>query len=159
MPFPPPMLQGLIRRFFPDTEPEALLAPEQLHAVNLSLDVQAAMAAHERWKIHFEGYLKGYHDEAPLPEQIVFDDRCDLGLWLHGDGRRHLGHLAVFRRLCEDHRTFHHVSANLLSMHLAGRFEPARRLRDGDYRTLSRRVMAALEDLRQQAELGLPPRS
>ena len=153
------MLQGLIRRLFSDDEPESLLAPEQLHAVNLSLDLQAAMAAHERWKIHFEGYLKGYHEEALLPEQIFFDDRCELGRWLQGDGRRHLGHLPVFRRLCEDHRTFHHVSANLLSLHLSGRFESARRLRDGDYRALTRRVMSALEELRLQAELGLPPRA
>lgn len=152
------MFTGLFRRFFQLTDgPDEHLDPRYLQAVNLSLDLQAAMAAHESWKIRLEGYLSGYHAEPMRPEEICFDDRCELGHWIHGGGRRTLGHLPAFTRLVEDHKTFHHAAANVLSLHQAGLFDDARRMRNGSYRSASRGVMLALETMKHVVEQDMRP--
>lgn len=150
------MLSRLFQRLIkPAAAPEAQREARYLQAVNLSLDLQAAMAAHESWKIRLEGLLNGYHDEPMRPEEICFDDRCELGRWLHGAGRRQLGHLPSYGRLVEDHKTFHHAASNVLSLHQAGHLDQARRMRDGSYRSASRGVMLSLETMKHVVEQDL----
>lgn len=79
---------------------------------------------------------------------ICFDDRCDLGKWIHGPGVRRLGRYPGFTALRENHRMFHYSASNVVAVAQAGRREEAERLLRGVYADFSRRVIKELRALR-----------
>jgi Chemoreceptor zinc-binding domain len=146
------MLNGLFTRLiqrFGTTAPEA---PED-DALNRLLDLLAAQAAHDHWKIRFEGQLGGLTDAGMQPEDICFDDRCVLGRWLQGDGKASVGHLPAFRQLVDGHRSFHHAASNLLSLQRSGRIHEMNRLHHGAYTTSASAVARSFMALRRQLDL------
>jgi Chemoreceptor zinc-binding domain len=148
------MLNGLftrlIQRFGAPETPE----PED-DALNRLLDLLAAQAAHDHWKIRFEGQLGGLTDAGMQPEDICFDDRCVLGRWLQAEGKASVGQLPAFRQLVDSHRSFHHAASNLLSLQRAGRVHEMHRLQQGTYSISASAVSRSFMALRRQ--LDLPP--
>lgn len=136
----------IIRRFFADPDRHAL-HDEMTRAVNDGLDLPAAIAAHEQWKRGLNAFLRGDSIEDLQPETVCFDDRCELGKWIHGAGRAKLGHLPLFTSLLEDHRQFHFEAARVVTLTHSGLTDEAARTMAGPYRERSERVIDALQDL------------
>jgi hypothetical protein len=113
------------------------------------LDIDAAIAAHENWKARLDAYLAGKSSEDFRPEVICFDDRCDLGQWLHGPGRERLGKYASFKLLVDEHRNFHYHAANVVSFVESGRLDKAVNLLGTDFERSSARVIELLRLLKE----------
>jgi len=146
------MLTGLFTRLIHRFGPAPLEEPQD-DALHRLLDLLAAQAAHDHWKIRFEGQLGGLTDAGMQPEDICFDDRCVLGRWLQGDGKASVGHLPAFRQLVDGHRSFHHAASNLLSLQRSGRVHEMHRLQRGAYSTSASAIARSFMALRRQLDL------
>lgn len=153
------MLNGLFTRLLQRFGPAAPEEPED-DALNRLLDLLAAQAAHEHWKIRFEGQLDGLTDAGMQPEEICFDDRCVLGRWLQGDGKASVGQLPAFRQLVDSHRSFHHAASSLLSLQRSSLSHEKNRLLHGAYSASASGISLAFMALRRQLDLpqGQAPR-
>ena len=154
------MLNGLFTRLI---QRFGTVAPEEPEddALNRLLDLLAAQAAHDHWRIRFEGQLSGLGDAGMQPEDICFDDRCVLGRWLQGDGKASVGQLPAFRQLADSHRSFHHAASNLLSLQRSGRLDEMHRMQRGAYSASASAISRSFMALRRQLDLpqGQPPRT
>jgi hypothetical protein len=112
-----------------------------------ALDVGSAIAAHENWKGRLAAYLSGKSTEELHPEVICFDDRCDLGKWLHGSAREQLGKYTSFQQLVAEHKDFHYHASNVVSLKQAGKTEEAEKLFANGYKMCSERVIKLLRSL------------
>jgi hypothetical protein len=123
-----------------------------------ALDIGAATAAHRLWKQRLLAYLEDPSGEDLHAEQICFDDRCDLGKWLHAPQviryRRHPG----FKALIDNHRMFHYAAANVVSLAQASKHEEARAMLEHQFESFSTRVLLGLEDLKALSERRLEKR-
>lgn len=140
------MVLDFFKRFF-GTADHHLMMPEAVSALDLGLDLQAAIAAHENWKLRLEAVVDKRSYEVLLPEVVCFDDRCELGRWIHGIGRARLGAYPGFTALREHHRMFHCAAANVVSLAQAGRHEQAKRMLATTYERQSQAVLRALAQL------------
>lgn len=119
-----------------------------------SLDIQMAIAAHENWKLRLQAFLDGVSTEQFSPEVICFDDRCDLGKWIHGPGKQRLGAFPGFTALLGHHKMFHYAASNVVALSNAGKMTDARKMLAGQFSTFSSEVVRDLVTLRQLAESG-----
>ncbi len=111
------------------------------------LDIKTAMMAHENWKLRLQAYLEGSSSEQFSPEVICFDNRCDLGQWIHGKGQAHLGKFSGFTALLEHHKMFHYAASNVVAMSLAGKKAEAHKMLHGPFATFSKAVGEDLESM------------
>jgi methyl-accepting chemotaxis protein len=81
---------------------------------NSAMDLNAAHAAHSAWKGRFRQAIE--NKETLDAVRIGRDDCCELGTWLHGDGRVRLGHLPEFVSLLEKHKEFHREAGFVADM-------------------------------------------
>jgi hypothetical protein len=116
------------------------------------LDIRTAMLAHENWKLRLQTYLQGNSKEEFLPEVICFDNRCDLGQWIHGKGKAHLGNFAGFTALLEHHKMFHYAASNVVALSQAGKQAEAEKMLDGAFTTFSKAVGEDLENMHHAVE-------
>lgn len=112
-----------------------------------TLNISNAIAAHENWKIRLEAYLEGNSTEDMRPESICFDDRCDLGKWLHGAGSTYFGKFKSFRQLVSDHRDFHYAASNVVAFSKAGKAKQAHQMLAGPFLEYSKKVTSSLRKL------------
>ena len=113
------------------------------------LDVDAAIAAEESWKVRLDAYLAGKSTEDFRPEVICFDDRCELGKWLYGPGRARLGKYTSFKLLVAEHKNFHYHAANVVSFVESGRLDKAVTLLTTDFERSSARVVELLNLMKE----------
>lgn len=143
-----------LKSFFGGHSNPKFVQSDMLRDVTEGLDIHAAIAAHENWKLRLETYLAGRSQEDLRPEVICFDDRCDLGKWIHGKGRARLGAYPGFSALTEHHRMFHYVASNVVSLAQVGKKVEAERMLQGVYAENSAAVVKSLHQLQELAELG-----
>lgn len=147
---------GLFRRLFDENDHRGLKADVD-GVVGQGLDLQAAIAAHRNWKLRLDAYLAGHSTEDLRAENICFDDRCDLGKWIHGPGKKALGHVPGFQRLVADHRMFHYAASNVVALSKAGKVGEALTMLEGPYEAASRNVIAALGELQALSARSVEP--
>lgn len=111
------------------------------------LNVASAIAAHENWKIRLDTYLAGKSTEDLRPEVICFDNRCDLGKWLHGEAREQLGKYTSFQQLVMEHKNFHYHASNVVSLTQLGKIEDAQRLLSTRFQQSSEQVVKLLREI------------
>ncbi len=116
------------------------------------LDIQTAMIAHENWKLRLQAYLEGTSTEQFSPEVICFDNRCDLGQWIHGKGQAHLGNFAGFTSLLEHHKMFHYAASNVVALSQAGKEVEAHKMLEGSFSAFSKAVGEDLENMHHAVE-------
>lgn len=69
------------------------------------MDFDQAIAAHANWKMKFRSAISGkLRMDQPT---IAKDNCCDLGKWLHGEGKAQCGSKPEFVALVEKHKAFH----------------------------------------------------
>ena len=152
---------GFFKLFFgssdaTDTRPPSAV---DLHEAMIGLDIETARAAHENWKLRLEAYLAGNSTEDFAPEVICFDDRCDLGKWIHGQGKARLGQFPGFTALMGHHRMFHYAASNVVSLHKANHTEEARQMLGQQFNEFSNKVVQDLNVLETMATTATRRRS
>jgi hypothetical protein len=78
------------------------------------MDLNAAHAAHSAWKGRLRQAIE--NQETLDTACIGRDDCCELGKWLHGEGRGRFGHLPEFVALLERHKEFHREAGFVADM-------------------------------------------
>jgi hypothetical protein len=142
---------GFIKNFFGSSKMDS-----QLDAVIASatdgLDIQTAMLAHENWKLRLMAYLEGTSSEKFCPETICFDNRCDLGQWIHGKGQAQLGNFSGFTSLLEHHKMFHYAASNVVALSQVGKDVEAHKMLEGSFTAFSKAVGEDLENMYHAVE-------
>lgn len=69
------------------------------------INLEDAVARHAAWKIKFRTAIS--KQELLDVPSISRDDCCDVGKWLHGDGRSSFGTKPEFQGCVSAHRHFH----------------------------------------------------
>jgi hypothetical protein len=130
---------AIFKSFFGPASNDSRLDTEIMGAIE-SLDIQAAMAAHENWKLRLMAYLDGTSKEDFVAEVICFDDRCDLGQWIHSTGKASLGKYPGFTALMGHHKMFHYAASNVVALTKSGKVQDARKMLDGQFVSFSKSV-------------------
>jgi methyl-accepting chemotaxis protein len=69
------------------------------------MDLAYAVRAHVEWRIKFRTAIS---KQEPMDiAAIAADDRCPLGKWLHGEGKREFGKLIAHSVCVQKHAAFH----------------------------------------------------
>ena len=82
------------------------------------MDFNAAIAAHSAWKRKLAQYV-AKPDKSIDPAQLEKDDRCELGRWIYGEGRKHASD-PTFKELTKEHADFHRAAADVVRRANAG---------------------------------------
>lgn len=89
------------------------------------LDLPGAIEVHMRWKSRFQAVIEGKSEEKLDPDIVRADDRCALGLWLHGEGRQRFDGRPEYLDVLMWHAEFHRQAAGILTALEAGERERA----------------------------------
>lgn len=116
-----------------------------------SLDIDAALEEHRALKRSLLECTQGQCDVRLNAEALCFDDRCRLGLWLHGPAKPRLGHYRGFVDLLEQHRMFHIVASNVVALSRAGRHEQANHMATVQMEAFSAGVQRRLKSMQAWA--------
>ena len=118
-----------------------------MQVASASLDIEMAITAHENWKLRLESYLHGTSQESFSPEVMCFDDKCDLGKWIHSKGRKHLGSYCGFNALVNNHKLFHCAASNVISLVQMGKKSQAEKMLTMQVENFSNRMVNDLCDM------------
>ena len=127
-------------------------AQQDLGNALTSLDIDVAIGAHQNWKDRLALYLDGNSTEDLRPEVICHDDRCDLGKWVHNNGKKFYGDEVVFQRLVGDHAAFHRAAGDVVGLYKNKGERDARRVLTSDFDLYSLRVIDGLEQLERRVK-------
>ena len=146
------MAFGLLARFFGvGASPKKEMGSHIAKIVN-TVDIDMAIASHENWKYRLQAFLDGRSTEKFVAEEICFDDRCDLGKWIHGAGKAKLGNFPGFTALQGHHKMFHYAASNVVALAQAGKTEEANKMLDVQFTQQSAEVVRDLRMLKALAE-------
>jgi methyl-accepting chemotaxis protein len=129
-------LDGMIRGF--------RMCDEKKGGACGEMNFDQAVQAHAKWKGKLAAYI-AKPDRSLNADDTAQDDRCDLGKWLHGKGRR-FEHLPEFAQLVRDHGHFHAAAGEIIRRADAGRISGQEVALGGksEYATVSTAVVASL---------------
>jgi Chemoreceptor zinc-binding domain len=137
-------LSSLFGGFFwigKQSQEEIDFAQSALH----DLDIQVAISAHENWKNRLQAYLDGTSKEVFDANVVCFDDRCDLGKWIHSSGKAKMGQYPGFTALMSHHKMFHFAASNVVALQSRGKTAEADVILKGQFAQFSKSVV---DDLR-----------
>jgi methyl-accepting chemotaxis protein len=122
-------------------------------AAPASLDFDGVIQAHMGWKHKLRSYLSG-EGEALDPAVVSRDDKCVLGCWIHGEGKRYAGnsHYAALRN---KHADFHACAGAVIRAKQDGDDAGARRLLLNEFSVLSDETIQEIRHMKQSCG-GLP---
>lgn len=132
-----------------DNGSELVLDEEYASMLMTEIDIDAAIASHEGWRLQLQDMVHGRSSEVMRPAHICQDDRCDLGRWLNGSGQERLGHYPAFGMLVARHRYFHQQAAAVITCFQAGDQTQALQLLNGRCRHASNQVLLLLKELKR----------
>jgi methyl-accepting chemotaxis protein len=69
------------------------------------MNFDEAITAHSAWKLKLSAYLRK-PDGSLKASEVAADNKCPLGLWIHGDGKKHAA-LPEYGVLRNAHAKFH----------------------------------------------------
>ncbi|MFN3522028.1 MAG: CZB domain-containing protein [Phenylobacterium sp.] len=75
------------------------------------MDFDKATAAHADWKVKLRMALM--NGDTLDAETLCSDKHCDLGRWLHGEGRARFAGRPAFGECVEAHKDFHEAAAGV----------------------------------------------
>ena len=146
-----PMISFLKKRLKHPQTPTDKLIPVEVTRTLDEFDIDAAIASHQNWKYRLFAYLNNESNEDMSPEVICFDDRCDLGRWIHGSGKAHLGSYPGFTALMGHHKMFHYAASSVVALSKAGREAQAQKMLAEQFAAYSKAVVHDLERMRRAA--------
>jgi len=116
------------------------------------MDFDKATAAHAEWKIKLRVALQ--NGETVDAERLCSDKNCDLGRWLHGEGRTRSAGRPAYLECVEAHREFHEQAGNVARAINRKDFAGAEALLDNGskFAEASSKVAVAVRRLKREAE-------
>lgn len=133
---------------------DSAAGPDSRRAETLlaSLDIDAAINAHERWKARLMDYLEGRTSYGMDPALVRRSDHSALGRWLHGVGAELLGDQPAYPLLLARYAYFHEQAAMLVELAQQGEWDKAVQVLNGGYRYGSSQVVLLLKELKRGLE-------
>jgi methyl-accepting chemotaxis protein len=128
--------------------------PSLTYKEEISMDLDQAIQAHSSWKIKFRTAIT--KQETMDAATISKDNCCDLGKWLHGDGKLEFGALASHADCVAKHAMFHTEAGKVATLINAKRYSDAQRMIDADtpYAKASLAVAGAIMQLKAERAKG-----
>lgn len=87
---------------------------------SLTMTSKDAITAHVNWKLRIHALLSSKSSEKLEAATIARDNVCELGKWIHGEGRTSVPKL-MHAELMSTHADFHREAARIVSEVSAGR--------------------------------------
>ena len=112
----------------------------------VGLDFDGAIRAHMQWKQKLRSYLGGAGEKLDVTT-VERDDKCVLGCWLHGDGKR-LAADPVYVSLRSKHAEFHRCAAKVIRLSDAGERDAAQAMLTNQFSALSDRTVQEIRNLK-----------
>jgi len=116
------------------------------------MDFEQAILAHRHWKDKLNKYLKK-PDGSLSAMEVAKDDKCELGKWIYGDGKKH-GSSLEFQLLRSEHARFHKAAADVVHKADSGASVSGETALGGhsEFSTASSAVIKAIVSLRTKLE-------
>lgn len=128
------------------------LSKAEREEIRHEIDLFEAMNAHANWKKRLMDYVEGSSSENLEPHNISVDNKCVLGIWIHGRGKAHFGEYPLFQQLVEEHAKFHYQASKVVEAHLAGDDVLAQKLLTESFIKQSRKTVNCLAKLNAEIE-------
>ena len=128
------------------------LTPAQREEIRHEINLFEAMQAHANWKKRLMDYLGGNSSEDLQPHNICVDNRCALGIWIHGHGKTRFADYPLFQQLVEEHAKFHYHASKVVEAHLAGDAALAHKILSESFIEQSRKTVNCLAKLNAEIE-------
>lgn len=117
------------------------------------MDLDHAIQKHAEWKTHFRKAITQH--ETMDTATIGKDNCCELGKWLHGEGKVKLGKLATHSNCLNKHAAFHVEAGKVAEMINKKMFANAEGMLavGSTYTNASNAVALAITQLKKEAGL------
>jgi len=79
-----------------------------------------AVKAHAAWKMRLLAYIRDPSKKLD-PAVVGVDNRCPLGIWLHGEAKQKLAAMPEFETLIAEHARFHRAVGSAVEQVNAGK--------------------------------------
>lgn len=76
------------------------------------MDFDNAIGAHVQWKAKLSSYI-AHPDHTLNANMAAGDQNCELGKWLHGEGKRY-ANIPEYVALVKDHAQFHRAAGEVI---------------------------------------------
>ena len=114
------------------------------------MNFDEAVMAHSRWKRKLRDALA--KDGSSLrPNDVSFDHKCELGVWIYGEGANYSG-LPEYTRLKYEHARFHAAAAEIIRKANSGEFaiEDIQPCANSEFSSASSAVVIALMSMKKR---------
>jgi hypothetical protein len=117
------------------------------------MNLSQAIEKHVQWKTKLRAAIAS--KETLDANAISKDDCCEVGKWLHGEGKSQHGQLVSFRQCVEKHAVFHVEAGRVAKAINAKRYDEAERMlgAGSSYTKASSDVGVAISRLKTAAKL------
>lgn len=117
---------------------------DEISAVEGEITFADAIGKHLAWKAQLQESLAGKTSLAVAVDDICRDDRCELGIWLHGAGQQRYGEFKSFDELIAKHAQFHRVACEIVRRGAQGRSQEVQRTLEHELTVASFEVVLRL---------------
>ena len=90
------------------------------------MNLQEAMKKHAEWRIRLRTAI--IKKEKLDTVALATDNRCELGIWLHGDAKLKLGNNPIYANCVKAHAAFHKAVAEVASASNKGQYADAEKM-------------------------------
>ncbi|MBU1215491.1 MAG: CZB domain-containing protein [Gammaproteobacteria bacterium] len=124
------------------------LSDSQKEEIKNELNVMEEIEAHIAWKLALQNYLDGKSKSDIRLDQIMRDDQCHLGKWLHGPALSYFGaNNQGIEALTEQHSRLHTAAGFVVKNIQENNLPAAKRIMDGEVRKAFHELMTTLNVL------------
>lgn len=115
------------------------------------MNLETAIQKHMDWKVKFRSAIT--KQEQMDVATIAKDNCCELGMWLHGEGKTQCGSLASFATVVTKHAAFHVEAAKIATAINAKKYTEAEGMLGGNsaFTAVSGEVGIAIMRLKKEA--------
>ena len=124
------------------------LTESQKEVIKNEINVMDEIDAHIAWKVGLQNYLDGKSKAEFSLDQIMSDDQCHLGKWLHGPAQAYFGaNNKGIQALTEQHSRLHTAAGFVVKNIQENDLAAAKKIMDGEVRRSFHEVMTTLNIL------------
>lgn len=113
------------------------------------MDLSNAILVHQQWKSRLNQFLGGALQEKLDSATVGKDDQCELGRWIHGEGRKQFLGVPEFEELQERHARFHKKAGDIVRMANQGNTKGALELFDKEFPEDSKAIAVSIQRMKR----------
>ncbi|MEW5904972.1 MAG: CZB domain-containing protein [Pseudomonadota bacterium] len=112
------------------------------------INIMDEINAHIAWKIRLQKYLEGDANARIEVDQVMRDDQCELGKWLHGPALQHFGASNTgIKMLTAQHERLHMAAGFVVRNIENNDLAAAKKIMNGEFKKAFHEVMQTLNAL------------